>query len=131
MRHARQERAHRRELLALDEFLSALAHLGLEPLVVRPELEVKKAGLEKVLNAQEHFRRVEGLGEEVLRTRGQGSSPGLPGYVGREGEHRKEGSVGDEGLQRLHDPKAVGLRHEDVQENQVGLELGVEGKHLA
>ena len=129
--HASQKRAHRRELLALDEPLGAFAYLGLQPLVVRPEFDVKKAGLEKVLNAQEYFRRVEGLGEEVLRARGQGSSPGLLGHVGRESEHRKEASLGDEGLQRLHNPKAVGLRHEDVQENQVGLELGVEGEHLA
>ena len=129
--HAGQKLSHGGHLLGLEKSLGALAHLLLEMIVLDLERLVEEAGLQEILNAQEDFRPVQGLREEIPGAGGEGPASGFRGDVGREDEDGKVRTLGDERLELLHDREAVELWHEQIQEEQVGPELTEQRQDLA
>src|SRR3989475_11399145 len=88
---ARQERAHRREFLGLNELLGALAYDLLEALVVTRELLMEQACLEEVADPEKHLDLIERLGQEVLRAALECPALRLHRDVGRQHQDREIG----------------------------------------
>ena len=82
--HAGQKLSHGGHLLGLEKLLGALAHLLFEMIVLDLERLVEEAGLQEILNAQEDFRPVQGLREEILRASSECTAAGLGHRVRRQ-----------------------------------------------
>ena len=126
MGHAGDQRAHRRDLLALQQALGPLPHGLLERAVLRLELAIEPPRVEQVADAQERLELLERLREEVARPRVERLAPGLQQGVGRQHEDRHVRVAGDLGLEELEQGEAVEVRHHEVEQDQVGLELAVQ-----
>ena len=126
--HAREERAHGRDLLALQESLRAFVDDLLERAIVALEVEVKIPRMEEVLDPQQHLQPVEGFRQEILGAGLQGALLRVAGRVGREDQDRQEHVLGNLKLPDDRDP--VQMRHHQIEQDQIGLRLGVQGEHL-
>jgi len=131
VRDARQEVAHRRELLRLEELMRAFSNLRLEVLVLAPELPVEEAHREQVVDAEEQLDPVEGLRHEIARAGRERATLGLGCGVGGEDEDRQIDLPRGLPLEPLEDLHAVEMRHPEVQHDQIGPELSVARRHLA
>jgi len=88
--HASEERAHGRDLLALQESLRAFVDDLLERAIVALEVEVQIPRMEQVLDPQQHLQPVEGFRQEILGAGLQGALLRVAGRVGREDQDRQE-----------------------------------------
>ena len=100
----------------------------LQRAVLPLELEVQEPGVQEVLDPQEHLDPVERLGQEVLRARGQGALLGRHRHVRGQHQDRHVGLRGDRQLAHHGDP--VEVRHHQIEQDQVGMELVVESADL-
>ena len=128
---ARQERAHRREFLGLNELLGALAYDLLEALVVTRELLMEQACLEEVADPEKHLDLIERLGQEVLRAALECPALRLHRDVGRQHEDREIGLRWHQRLDLLEDLEPVHVGHREVEQDEVGTGLRVEWQRLA
>lgn len=84
---------------------------------------VQGARLDEVPGPQDHLRRVERLGDEVIRARGQGLVPRLGPRVAGDDEHGDE-VAGRKGLaELLEDREPVDAGHVEVEHHQIGPHL--------
>src|SRR5256712_5686797 len=120
VRDTRQEGAHRGELLALKELLGPFADELLERLVVALELEVETTGVEQILDAEEDFQTVKGLGEKVLRAGRERALLRFRRHIGGQHEHGQIDVPGDR--QPLHPGDAVEGRPHQVRQGEVRVE---------
>jgi hypothetical protein len=127
--HAREQGAHRRNLLALQQTLGSLDDDLLERAVVAVEIEVEAARVQEVADPQHDLETVEGLGEEILGAGLERPLLGVAGRVGGQDEDRQEDVVGNPEL--LDDRDPIQVRHHQIEQDQVGLELAVETEHLS
>src|SRR5205807_8519171 len=109
----------------------ALLDLHLQDLILVRKFEVKQPGLEQVVAPEEDLGRIEGLAQEVFGPAGQGALLRLRSDVGREHQDREERIGRERLLEVLHRHEPVPLRHVEVEQDQVGLELGDQGFDLA
>jgi hypothetical protein len=127
--HAGQQRAHRRDLLALQKALRPFLDHTLERAVVPLELEVQRARVEQVLDPEQHLEPVERLGQKVLGAGLERTLLRLGRRVRGQHQHRQEHVARDRELADDRDP--VQVRHHQVEQDQVGRPLAVERPHLA
>jgi len=103
----------------------------LERLVLVAELLVEKLDLQHVPDPEQGLVDVERLRKEVVRPACQSPLPRLAGCVPRENEDRDVRAPGQQQLQRSHDLEPVDVRHQQVEEDQIGLELSDQVRDLA
>ena len=128
MGDARQQRAHGRDLLALQELLRAFAYDLLERSIVTIEVEVKVPRVEEVLDAQEHLEPVERLRQKVLGTGLQRALLRCDARIGREDQDREKHVRGNLELSDDRDP--IQARHHQVEQDQIRVKLVVQRAHL-
>ena len=92
------------------------------------QVEIEAARIEEVPDAQHDLEAVEGLRQEILGAGLEGALLRLAGRVGREDEDRLEDVFGN--LQLLDDGDPIQVRHHQVEQDQVGLELAGQGEDL-
>ena len=126
VRHPGQQGAHGGDLLALEQLLGALANRLLERAIVLGERHVQPARLEEIADAQQHLELLERLGEKVPRARRQGPSLRLRGRVGRQHDDRQVGVGGDLRLELSEHRHPVEVRHHQVEQDEVRLEVTIE-----
>ena len=128
VRDAREQGAHRRDLLALHQALGTLGDDLLERAVVAVEIEVEAARVQEVSNPQHDLEAVERLRQEVLGAGLEGALLRVAGRVGREHQNRQEDVFGN--VRLLDDRDPVQVRHHQVEQDEIGLKLAVERDHL-
>ena len=117
------------DLFALQQALRALGDDLLELAIVALEVEVEGAGVEEVLDPQQHLQPIEGFRQEILGAGFQRALLGLDGRVRGEHEDRQEHGLGNPKLP--DDRDLVQVRHHQVEQDQIRLMLTVQGEHLA
>ena len=131
VRDARQERAHRRDLLALQQALGPLADGGLERAVVPLDLEVEPPARQKISHAQEDLEVLERLREEIRRAGAERAPFRLQRGVRRQDDDRHVIVVADLGSELREHGEAVDVRHHQIQHHQVGPCAAVARERLA
>ena len=138
MRNAAGHRAERAQALLFHDLLLCIVELVERVLqFVRPrphlllELLVQEAALEQVAQAELHLGRVERLRDEIARAGGERLAPRLGRHVRGEHDDRQEHVLRDNLLELLHHLVAVHMRHVQIREHEVGLELRKDRNRLA
>ena len=126
MSDAGEKGPHRRDLLALDELGRPVPDRLFQRPLLRLERQVELASVEKVLDAKEGLDLVERLGHEVLGAGSERAMLGLHGHVGRQDENRQVLVRGNHGLELPEHTNPVEVRHQQVEQDQVGPERLVE-----
>ncbi len=108
-----------------------LAHPLLEQLVLTQELELEEARLEQVLDAQQHLRHVERLAQEVLRPARERAPPHVRADVTGQHQDGHVRAARHPMPQVLQHGEAVHVRHVEVQEHDVRLELEKDRQRVA
>jgi len=102
---ARQQGAHRRQLLGLHEPLRALLNDLLQRSILALDVEVEDSRVQEVLDAQQHLEPVERLGQEILGARLQRALLRLGGGIRCEDQDREKHILGN--LELLYDRDPV------------------------
>ena len=107
--------------LRLGQLRCAFAYFLLQDLVLILQLEMKKARLQQVADAQHDFDRIQGFGQEVCRPAGQRATLGLGRRIRGEHQDREVSIRRNERSQSFHDGKPVQVRHHQIKQNQIRL----------
>ena len=116
--------------LRQGEIASALSHLLVQPLVLPLEVQVEETGRQKIADSQQHLVVVERFGEEILGAAGERSLLCLVREVRRHDEDRQIAVGRNQMAEPLHDLETVDLGHPQIQQQEIGLELGEQTQHL-
>src|SRR4030095_14983250 len=105
------------------ELRSPNAHLLLQQFVLLLQFQMEKPILQQVFHAQHHLGVIERLRDEILRACEKRAPLCLRGDIGREHQNRKIAVRGYGRLEQLHHRKAIKIRHVQIEQHNVGLEL--------
>ena len=105
------------DLCAL-ELARALAHLGLEHLVLALDLQIQEPGLEQRADPEHDFIARERLVQKVFGPTRQRLALGLLRDVAGEHQDREVGCL-DDLVERVHHCEAVEMRHVKVEQDEV------------
>lgn len=108
---------------AVLELGGAFPNPPVEEIVMAPELELKRPRLQEVLDAEEHLRAIERLGQEVLRAEGKRPLLGLQVRVCGQNEDRNVVVGGDQPLQRSQRLEPIQPGHVQVEKDEVWIDL--------
>ena len=95
------------------------------------ERHVQPACFEEIADAQQDLELLERLGEKVPRARREGPSLRLRGRVGRQHDDRQVGVGGDLRLELSEHRHPVEVRHHQVEQDEVRLEVTIERQDAA
>src|SRR5437773_11286284 len=95
------------------------------------KLNRKPAGFQQIVDTQQNFGRIKGLGQKVLRAEGKGLLFRLRRYVSRQNKNWQIVFVWNSGTQLRQERIPVNMRHHDIEQNQIGLIEGEAFKYLA
>src|ERR1700730_16201100 len=101
------------------ELARTLGHALLEQLILLPNRGVQRTRLEQVPDPQDHFGRVEWLGEKILDATSQDAPLCLIARIGGEHEHREIASSAKLRPNRLEHTESIELWHVQVEENPI------------
>ncbi len=107
----------------------ALAHLGLEQLVVVLDLQVQEPRFEQRADPQQHLVGVKRLADEVLCPPRQGFALGFLTEVARQHQNGQVGGLRDL-AQAVEQPQTVDMRHVEIEQDQVRPEPDVHRPRL-
>ena len=125
-----EEISHRRELLGFEQLMRTLLDLRFQVFVLPAKVLVEKSHLDQIAHAQEQLDLLEGLGDEIARAGLERRSLALARHVGGQHEHGQI-RLGPPRLEASQHLDAVEVGHAEIQQDQIGLELGAEPEHLA
>ena len=95
------------------------------------KLNRKPAGFQQIVDAQQNFGGIKGLGQKVLRAEGKGLLFRFGRYVSRQNKNWQIVVVWNSRAQLRQERIPVNIRHHEIEQNQIGLLECEEFEYLA
>ena len=95
------------------------------------KLNRKPAGFQQIVDAQQNFGGIKGLGQKVLRAEGKCLLFRFGRYVSRQNKDWQIVIVWNSGTQLSQERVPVHMRHHEIKQNQIGLVQREQFEYLA